>query len=822
LEKERENAFYKINRGENKKGDLKKDVLKKIENQKGKQKELLKIYIKYQKKLKEKKLYDFSDMILSVVQEAEKNLDFREKLQEKFLYLLVDEHQDTNNAQSKLIELISEAKVNENKPNIFTVGDEKQAIYRFQGASLDNFHSFKKKYSDVKIIHLEKNYRSSQNILDTSHQILSGEKKLVAENENFSKEKTKIKLGEFFDKKSELIFLAENIQEKINSGTNPKDIAVFYKQNNELGEIKNMLEKFSIPFSISSRENILDNGEIKKIILLLEAIENPYDNEKLGKSLFINFLNFNPHDILKIFEKMANRKGKQIKNKSILKIISTKEILEKMEISEVEKFLNFSDFLKKMKKEEMNLDFLEFFQKIINDSGFLKYLLKSKNNISSLNRLEKIFNEIKKQFSRKNDYSLEDFLNYISILKKYELKIEVGKNNLLDGVNLMTAHGSKGLEFEHVYITNFIDSKWGGTRKRGEAFILPTSKVVGDIDDERRLFYVALTRGKKEVNILFSKVDIEGKEKISSRFLEEIPEEFFEKYSIEEKKYEEKIKIYFSQKEEKILSIFDKEYIKKLFLENTLSVSALNNYFQSPIKYFFRNLVRLPSAQAKPLIFGNIIHDALESYFRLGKKEKKTPEKKKMIEIFEESMEKFSIPEKYFDEIKSHGKKVLEKYFDRYSDNFNFDVETEKKMYAEISLNNGEILKLYGIVDKMEKLDGGKIRVIDYKTGKTFSEKNKNQKEDLERQIVFYKLLIDKFYNDNRVEEGILDFVEESKKTEEFVREKRFISQEDVQNLEEEIKNFAEDILSGNFLDRKYEKNEENKEYFEFWELLKK
>jgi RecB family exonuclease len=193
-----------------------------------------------------------------------------------------------------------------------------------------------------------------------------------------------------------------------------------------------------------------------------------------------------------------------------------------------------------------------------------------------------------------------------------------------------------------------------------------------------------------------------------------------------------------------------------------------------------------------------------------------------MIEIFEESMEKFSIPEKYFDEIKSHGKKVLEKYFDRYSDNFNFDVETEKKMYAEISLNNGEILKLYGIVDKMEKLDGGKICVIDYKTGKTFSEKNKNQKEDLERQIVFYKLLIDKFYNDNRVEEGILDFVEESKKTEEFVREKRFISQEDVQNLEEEIKNFAEDILSGNFLDRKYEKNEENKEYFEFWELLKK
>jgi DNA helicase-2/ATP-dependent DNA helicase PcrA len=131
------------------------------------------------------------------------------------------------------------------------------------------------------------------------------------------------------------------------------------------------------------------------------------------------------------------------------------------------------------------------------------------------------------------------------------------------------------------------------------------------------------------VNILFSKSDENGRETVPSRFLDEISDEFFEKIIIEEKKYEEKIKIYFSQGEEKILSIFDKEYIKKLFLENTLSVSALNNYFQSPIKYFFRNLVRLPSAQAKPLIFGNIIHDALESYFRLGKKEKKTPEKKR-------------------------------------------------------------------------------------------------------------------------------------------------------------------------------------------------
>jgi RecB family exonuclease len=144
------------------------------------------------------------------------------------------------------------------------------------------------------------------------------------------------------------------------------------------------------------------------------------------------------------------------------------------------------------------------------------------------------------------------------------------------------------------------------------------------------------------------------------------------------------------------------------------------------------------------------------------------------------------------------------------------EVDTEKRMFAEFNLKSGDKLKLYGIIDKMEIMGEGKIRVVDYKTGKTFGEKNKEQKADLERQLVFYKLLIDKFYDANRVDEGILDFVEVSKKTGEYVKEKRFIDVKQVKALEEEIKNFAEDILSGDFLERKYEKNKDNEEYFDF------
>lgn len=810
LEQEGESAFYKVNRGENKKGDIKKDVINKIKNQKNKQKELIEIYQKYQDILEEKGLYDFSDMILSVVQEAENNEDFKSVLQEKYLYILVDEHQDTNDAQNKLIEIITSAEVNEGNPNLFTVGDEKQAIYRFQGASLENFLKFKDKYEDVKIINLKNNYRSSQEILDSAHALIPGIEKL----KSFSKKPTldKVSVFEFTDYKEELIYIAEDIQKKIKEGKDQNEIAVFYRNNNNLFEIKNILDKFKIPYKVKSKENILDSKEIKKLILLLKSIESPLNDEILSKTLFVDFLGFDTHDILKILEKLANRRGKEQKHKSILKIISSKEILEKIDVKNSKKFVQFSVFLKDQKAKSKEIDFLEFFESFINESGFLPYILKLKNNAPALQRLEKIFDEVKKQFFTKNNYELSDFISYINILEKYNISIDLGASNLLDGVNLMTTHGSKGLEFEDVYITNFIDSVWGGKRVRKPVFAIPTSKMQGDSDDEKRLFYVALTRGKENVSITYSKQDLEGREKIPSRFLDEIDsrEEDDKKdnclLNYKSVEVSNKIAKYFSKKEENVLSIFDKEYIKKLFLSNALSVSALNNYKQSPIKYFFRNLVRIPSSQTKPLIFGNVIHDSLDVFF-------KNKGEKDLLEIFQESLEKFSIPEKYFKDIRTKGKDVLENYQNEYKNSFDFDVNTEMKMAAGFPLKNGETLKLYGIIDKMEKVDGNKIRVVDYKTGKTYSEKNKAQREDLERQLVFYKLLVDKYYDDNRVDEGILDFVEKSKKTDKFEKQKRIIDSKEVSELENEIQDFAEDIMSGSFLDRNYEKTKENEDF---------
>lgn len=822
LEDEGENAFYKVNRGVNKKGDIKKTLLTRIKKQEERQKDLTTVYEMYQEKLDELGLYDFSDMILSVVTEAEKNHEFRTSLQDKYEYILVDEHQDTNDAQSKLIEILAGEETREHNPNIFTVGDEKQAIYRFQGASLDNFLKFKNKYNDIVQINLEENYRSSQRILDSAHALLPGEISLKAKNNAYANEKSKINLTEFSDYKSELVYIAEEIKAKIESGINPNEIAIFYKENKSLFEVRNILEKFSIPFKISSKENILDNVEIKKMILLLKAINNPLDDEILAKVLFINFLQFDVIDILKILEKLNHRGKGAIKNKSIFKIISSEDILAKLEISEPKKFIKFAFRLKSLKKLEFELNFISFFEEFSRKSGFLNHIFSLKDNVSAIKRYEKIFDEIKNQFFTEKEYNLNNFITYIDILDKYQLTINIGGDDLIDGVNLMTAHGSKGLEFEYVYIINFIDSIWGGKRRRGEKFNLPINKIKGDVDDERRLFYVALTRGKRQVNISYSNFDFDGREKIKSRFLEEIDNSFFTFKIIESEELVKKSKKYFGEKTEKVLSFFDKKYIKKLFLENSFSVSALNNYYQSPIKYFFKNLIKLPTGQVKSLIFGNVVHDSLDLFFDKSVKNGGILTKENFLELYHESLDKFFILEKDFAEIEAHGEDILDKYYEKYRNEMHLNVETEKKAVAEIELKGGEKIVLFGIIDKIETMECGGLRVVDYKTGKTYDEKTKDQKKDLDRQLVFYKLLIDKYLGKEVVKECMLDFLEKNKKTGEYVRRIKKISSEEVAELENDIKIFAVDIMSGEFLNRKYKRNKDNEEFWELWNILKK
>lgn len=840
-----EDSYYKRATKKYKKGDLKPQALDPVE----KNKELQKVYSLYQEELKNRKRYDYSDMILSLVEAMEKNEEFLSILQEQYQYILIDEHQDTNEGQNRIISALIDSPHLNSQPNIFTVGDDKQAIYRFQGASVENFLHFKNKFPEVKIINLTDNYRSTQEILDISHNLIEknengdSHQKLVAFSNNseqgvitpcsneIENRKLQNRILEFPTFKDELLFVANDILEKTKNGAKFSEMAVMYREHNNLPFIQEVFEKMQIPFVVSSKLNVLDDTEIKKLLLLIRAIYNPRNSEILGKVLFFDFLNLNVSDIILLFDLFKHSPKRTV----LLDLISDPDFLTKNNFKNSQSFLDFSDFLLKQKLQSENLSFVEFFENVVNESNFLKHILAKKNNAFLLAKLERVFEEIKENAKNDKNYNLEKFVEFLDLSENYNLSLEIKVLLETEGVQLMTAHSSKGLEFEEVYITNAVHGLWGGKRKKAN-FKLPIDSVQGDDEDERRLFYVAVTRAKRNVTITYSTFDVTGREKSPSVFLSQLDCENAKIYEnknnyistennenvFPEKK--QQMEIAFSPRLSVARNLLDLNFIREKFLNTQLSVSALNNYLDSPILYFFRNLVRLPSVQNKSMIYGSIIHNSLDKFLLESSQAKKVLPKEKLLEIFQQSLNSAYVTKDDYNSILVQGEKTLTDYYDFYSPTFNLNLKTEKAIKSiPFKLDSGEEIFLQGVIDKIEFDENGEIQVVDYKTGRTWSEKTKEEKEALKRQVVFYKLLLDNFQNGKyKMKWGVLDFVEKNKKTGEYEREFIDVYESDVANLKAEINQFAQEVLSGEFLNREIEvkNNKEIAKYVEFLKIL--
>lgn len=780
-------------------GDIKPTSKKAIDDKINKVKEIATAYEIYQEKINSRRLYDFTDMILNVLNELEKNDNLKLDLQEQYQYLLVDEHQDTNDGQNRLIELLTDSEHLEGKANVFTVGDEKQSIYRFQGASEKTFKHFLSLYSAVEIITLKDNYRSTKNILESAHSLIlhtqEDAKEIYSSKNDLSKS---VSVVEFSSYKFEVLFTAKDIKEKIDSGVDPNDIAVIYRSNKSVEDLKDIFNQQTVPYTVISKENILDDINIKNIITILSVINNPNDSHNLGKSLFINFLNFDTYEVVETLnEYQRESRGNKI---SLFKFISKKEI--------------YSDFvknIKELKKESENSGFLIFFKEFLNKIGYFDHMLKSKDSREQLLKLDKLFDEIKRQSNTKKDYNLSDFMEFVLAYGKYNLNIETNDPEVLDGVKLMTAHKSKGLEFRYVYIINATRNNWEKNRGMPK-MSLPINNYKSDIHDERRLFYVAMTRAKEGLSITYSRADWEGKEQDKSQFVAEINKDFIKEINAEkfEKENIDNLAVFFASSSVED-SVWNIEYLNKLFFSKKISVTAINNYVSCPIKYLFRNLIQLPGVYTANQVFGNVVHDTLEKFFLESSKENNIISKDKMLSIFTESINKSSLFGYDYDHYLEKGLRILPEYFDYYSKYWNVNVDLEKKMERDFILSDGNKVTFYGILDKIEYLDSkdsGRINIVDYKTGKSYSEKNKDQKEDLKRQLVFYHILLDGF-NDGAfdIEDAALEFVEKNKKGD-FERYSFNATRDDMDSVIDLVNNMANEISSGEFLKKGCDKRD--------------
>lgn len=783
------------------------DLQKKI----SKNKELAIVYALYQEELRKRKLYDYEDMILETINAFEKDENVLLQTQEQFQYILADEHQDANKSQNRILELLANF---HDQPNIFVVGDEKQAIFRFQGASLENFLYFKKLYPQALIVTLEDNYRSTQTILDASHSLIEKNlvpfpelrTKLVSTSSN-KNPKINISVLDFSKSDFELLFLVNDIKEKIQAGVAEESIAVIYRENKDVSAVSRAFERAHIPFTIDSNQDILSDEHIATFILLLTCIDDLGNDELLAKTLYINFLGIHSLDIFKL---LAQAKKDRT---SLFDVVSDSNTLKKIDLEKPDIIKHFYDKLLQWNSQSKNKNLTDCLETFANESGFITHILNLPNSADILAKLSTLFSEAQKLSHTKNGATIADFLLYLQIIQEYKLSIKSNSQPILSGgVHLMTAHRSKGQEFDYVYIVGAYDGHWGNKREIRH-FHLPTqdfnSYERNSLEDERRLFYVALTRAKKQVTISFARTDGEGKEQLPTLFLDEIDPALLHKPDT--KKFETTVQkdptLLYSARLQSGLSIKDKKFIQSLFLHQGLNVTALNSYLTCPWNYFFRSLLRMPQSQTKHQLYGTAVHATLKTYFEAYKTEKGMG-LKEILRVFEKNIAGKPFQKGDYEASLQKGNTALTGYIKTYSKTWSKNIETEVSISGvEIPLSLGPkkyLIPLRGVLDKVEKNEDGTVTVIDYKTAKPESRNEilgatKNSNGDKYRQLVFYKLLLDKQEAPKlNMKSGVIDFVEPDQKGH-YHREEFQITDDEVKTLEETIKRVSTEILTLSF-----------------------
>lgn len=768
-------------------------------------KELVFVYEKYQEMLKDSNFYDYSDMILEVKKALEKNPDLLLILQEQYQYILVDEHQDTNSAQNKILELLASYHDN---PNLFIVGDEKQAIFRFQGASLENFMYFKNLYKNVKEVSLKHNYRSTQTILDASHNLKPSPVALLSNTKN---KESLINVRPFSTPDAEICFIAKEIKELIDKREKPEQITVLYRENRDVFPIARIFRKFDIPFSIESDQDILDDQDVKKLITILKAVQKFGSDKELIELLFIDIFDISPLDIYKLGS--FNRGGL-----GLYDIIKSKELMQEAGIENIEKLKEIYNKLSTWKKQSHNKNAVAVFEDITRDSGLLAKILSDPLAFEKMEKIGTFFEQVKNLITSHKDYTLDDFFEYLDVLKEHNIPIKskgVGYSN--GRVRLMTAHKSKGLEFDYVYIVNAVEGHWG-SRRNYDNIRLPKQiysllkKIDEDLsetddEDERNLFYVALTRSRKQITITYSEHNADGREKLPSLFLQEIKPEYVKLFEIDKSKVkieDNESNIEFTADSAMKPTIKEKDFLNQLFIKNGLSVTALNNYLVCPWKYFFSNLIRIPGAQNKYMVFGSAVHESLKNFFD-ALTAGKDPKKEYLIKRFKESLAKWPIQKNEYQEMLEKGEKALSGYYDHYHTLWKDNILSEFNIKR---IEIGENITINGKIDKIEILDSeNNINVVDYKTGNPKSRNelaglNKSSTGDYLRQLTFYNILLNNYQeNKFKMVSGEIDFIQPDEKGN-YKKEMFTITKEMTDQLIDQIKNVSKEILDLSFWDK--------------------
>jgi DNA helicase-2/ATP-dependent DNA helicase PcrA len=716
------------------------------------------LFEKYNKKLRESSFYDFSDMINWVNQLFDKKNFLLRRYQEQYLHVLVDEFQDTNGSQLALIRKLVSFWDN---PSLMVVGDDNQAIYGFQGARLQNSIDLIKSLEDITIVRLSKNYRSHSEIVLTADRLNQYNTKSIqnsgilpssgvaTEAVNGVGGKLSIKL--LLNEISQSVFVANEIEKLIEDGVNPSQIAVIYSKHKQSDVLIRLLKGMSIPLNVKRKEDVLKSETWRDVSLFLNYLVSGSDYY-MSQIIHLKCFNLNPTLLAQAMKNRAIGIAKSLEDGEY-KAVSVVESIKALDKPEFAFFLAFFEKLELLKVYSV----IEIYDFIINNSGISYTAIRAKNSRTKITELRSIFDMIKIVTAKNQMMSVSDFLSIISSMEENRISygVETEETSHPESVNFITAHGAKGLEFDHVFLYDATDS-WHAGRNQG--FYIPSQVTFSSDNDEeetsRRAFYVAMTRARKSLTITLKSQGDSGKIIPRCKFLDEL--EVYETPPTVELVDEELMKqgeiAFLLQKntENKFGILLKPHEIDEALAHFRLSPTSLNIYNECGLTFYFDYVLGYPRLNHSNAEFGNAIHHALNLFFRKKFKDKITPLKEDLIGFFKRYMEKHQsdFPASSFSSFEFHGEEVLGNYFNENIGKWSFESEDSYSEYhvGQVVL---EGVPCKGLIDRIE-ISNMNAEVTDYKTGKL------NKLDIMEpndkyvyggkywRQLAFYKLLLER------------------------------------------------------------------------------
>jgi len=808
-----------------------------------KNQELVLIYHAYQQRLRDNLRFDFDDMIALVVQAFETQDELLTEYQERLLYFLVDEYQDTNSAQNKVVDLL--ASFWGEAANIFVVGDPNQAIYRFQGASLENVLSFTQRYPAASVVTLTTGYRSPQAIYDAATDLIKENPQpaidldLTQRLQSHKKDAMKILAFAAPSQTLESIYVVSRIKELLSQGIPADQIAILYRNNSDALEFITALGKWEIRYEIDGGNNVLEAEHIRQLISTFKVIKQISEGKEDG--LLFEVMQYQWLGIEPLLVMKAARAASQAKI-SLFELISRgydcfKEHHQTNEVA-VTDFAPLTalvDQLVAWVARDAQLTFTAWFELVINDSGFLPWIMEQPNNIELLNAVNSLFREIKGLSSAKRDFQLRDFLTILETLDAHHLSIAIEDLNITqNAVHLSTVHKAKGREWGYVFLVKCIDGKWGNGKNRNllplPAGILKNTNASEKErnEDDRRLFYVAITRAITGLTLTFPETiitDNHTRQVMGSIFLEEIKDHLTVDDSVMAQEVLTKAGQHLAQLLTPVVKRLsgnqEKIFFANLVKDFKLSVTALNTYLRSPQDFVNQSLLKVPTAKSPTLAFGSAIHAALEYWFKAWKDHDQKSSVEALLTAFEENLTKEPLTSDEFVKRLKYGQSVLGRYYQELQSLENPPLFVERFFGFGWSRTVLDDIYLTGRIDRVDWIDPAQktVCVVDYKTGRPrtigeieatvasaeLSDRERALPESIrgayKRQLLFYKLLseLDTSFIPT-VTEAVFDFVEPDKQSGKLIHRRFSLPESEVEELKTLIRQVMHEIRTLQFL----------------------